>query len=117
VRSLTATRESYGEAMADLILKDVAEAMRATVRRTDHLGRTGPASFSAVLVGCKGPEGARAFFGRFQEALAKVVSGRPVEVEVSYGAEPLAGAPTPDLALERAEAVALSRREGGVPAS
>lgn len=113
VQSLAATRDSYGEAMADLILKDVSEAMRATVRRTDHLGRVGDASFATVLVGCKGPEGATAFFSRFQEALAKVVTGRPVEVEVTYGAQGLAGAASPEQALERAEAMAASGKNEG----
>jgi diguanylate cyclase (GGDEF)-like protein len=115
VQNLGEIRESYGEAMADLILKDVSEAMRATVRRTDHLGRVGETSFATVLVGCKGPEGASAFFDRFQEALAKVAGGRPVEVSMSYGAQPLAGAASPEQALERAEAAAASGENQGVP--
>jgi diguanylate cyclase (GGDEF)-like protein len=117
VQSLDETRESYGDAMADLILKDVSEAMRGTVRRTDHLGRVGEASFATVLVGCKGPEGASAFFDRFQEALAKVAGDRPVEVKASYGAQPLAGAASPEQALERAEAAAAGGENRGVPAS
>jgi diguanylate cyclase (GGDEF)-like protein len=117
VLNLAEIRESYGEAMADLILKDVSEAWRATVRRTDHLGRVGEASFGTVLVGCKGPEGANAFFNRFREALAKVVSGRPVEVEASYGAQPLAGSASPEQALERAEAIAAEGGNGGEPRS
>jgi diguanylate cyclase (GGDEF)-like protein len=117
VGNLGEIRESYGEAMADLILKDVSEAWRATVRRTDHLGRTGESSFGTVLVGCKGPEGAAAFFNRFKESLAKVVSGRPVEVEVSYGAQALAGSASPEQALERAEAIAAEGGNGGEPAS
>jgi diguanylate cyclase (GGDEF)-like protein len=115
VQDLDSTRESYGEAMADLILKDVSEAMRATVRRTDYLARVGESSFGTVLVGCKGPEGASAFFARFQEALAKVAGGRPVEITVTYGAQPLAGSASPEQALERAEAIAAGGGEGGGP--
>lgn len=106
IQTLAETRATYGQAMADLILKDVSEAMRATVRRTDHVSRVGVDSFAAVLVGCKGPEGASAFFDRFRDALARVASGRPVKVTASYGAQPLAGAASPEQALERAEAAA-----------
>jgi diguanylate cyclase (GGDEF)-like protein len=112
VQNLDVTRSTYGVAMADLILKDVAEAMRATVRRTDHVGRVGEASFGAVLVGCKGPEGANAFFVRLQDVLSRVSASRPVDVEVSYGAQPLAGAASPEQALERAELIAARGGNG-----
>jgi diguanylate cyclase len=111
VQGLQAVRESYGDAMADLILKDVSEALGGTIRRTDHLGRVGETTFATVLVGCKGPEGARAFFARFNEAFGRVTSGRPVEVRVSYGAEPLAEAESPEQALDAAEEAAHG--EGG----
>ena len=116
VRDLGAVREGYGEAMVDLMLKDVSEALRGTVRRTDHLGRTGDSQFASVLVGCKGPEGAHAFFARFEEALAKVVRSRPVEVTFSYGAQALAGTATPEQALEIAEQAAAASQEGAVQA-
>lgn len=117
VCELGAVRERYGEAMVDLMLKDVAEALRGTVRRTDHLGRTGESQFAAVLVGCKGPEGAHAFFARFEDALAKVVRSRPAEVTFSYGAQALAGTATPEQALEIAEQAAAAPPEGAVQAS
>ena len=117
VRDLDRVRDSYGDAMVDLVLKDVSEALKGTVRRTDHLGRAGEAGFASVLVGCNGPEGAEAFFGRFQDALAKVVRGRQFEVKVTYGAQALAGTVTPEQAFELAERAAGAEREGGVPAS
>ena len=116
VRGLAEVREHHGDAAAELIMKDVAEAMRGTVRRTDHLGRVGDAGLATVLVGCEGIEGASAFFERFQEALSKLAGHRPVEVSVGYGAEPLAGAASPEQAVERAEASARSGRRGEAPA-
>jgi diguanylate cyclase (GGDEF)-like protein len=113
VQGLREVRNSYGDAMADLILKDVSEALGGTIRRTDHLGRVGETSFATVLVGCKGPEGARAFFARFKEAFGRVVSGRPVDVRVSYGALSLAEVESPEQALEAAEDAAHG--EGGEP--
>jgi len=116
VRGLAEVREHHGDGAAELIMKDVAEAMRGTVRRTDHLGRVGDAGLATVLVGCEGIQGASAFFERFQEALSKLPGDRSVEVSVGYGAEPLAGAASPEQAVERAEAAARSGRRGGVPA-
>ena len=110
VDDLAGVRQAYGSALAQLLLKDVAEVMRATIRRTDHLGRIGDASFAAVLVGCQGPEGASAFFARLQQALGKVVGGRPVEVKLTYGAQPLAGTTSAEQALELAETAIAARK-------
>jgi len=110
VHGLREVRESLGEAMADLILKDVSDALGATIRRTDHLGRVGDASFATVLVGCKGSEGAAAFNARFQEAFGRVIGSRPAQVAVTYGAVSLAEVESPEAALEAAGKVA--QREG-----
>ncbi len=37
--------------MADLLMKDVSEVLRGTIRRTDYLGRVGANQFGVVLVG------------------------------------------------------------------
>jgi diguanylate cyclase (GGDEF)-like protein len=114
VQGLGEVRDTYGDAMAELILKDVSEALGGTVRRTDHLGRVGEASFASVLVGCKGPEGAQAFFDRFTEAFGRVASSRPVKVQVTYGARPLADAASPEQALEEAEKAASQGAGSGL---
>jgi len=103
VRERDALIERHGEAMTNLLLKDVAEVLGGAIRRTDYLARVSSDGLSAVLVGCKGPEGARAFFARFTEAYGRVASGRPVEVRVTYGAQALAEAESPEAALEAAE--------------
>ena len=63
--------------MANLLLKDVAEVLGGAIRRTDYLARVSPDGLSAVLVGCKGPEGALAFLGRFERSLERATEGRP----------------------------------------
>ncbi len=72
VRDRDAVVERYGEAMANLLLKDVAEVLGGAIRRTDYLARVSQEALTAVLVGCKGPDGALAFLSRFERALERL---------------------------------------------
>ena len=109
--------ERYGEAMTNLLLKDVAEVLRGAIRRTDHLARVSPDALSAVLVGCNGPEGALAFLGRAARALERATEGRPAGLELSYGIQRLADADSASKALELAEMSARTTpaRTNGTP--
>jgi diguanylate cyclase (GGDEF)-like protein len=109
--------ERFGEAMANLLLKDVAEVLGGAIRRTDYLARTAADGLTVVLVGCKGPDGALAFLGRFERSLERVTSNRPAAVQLSYGIQRLAEADTPLEALELAEISAQSGpvRRNGTP--
>ena len=82
--------ERFGEAMANLLLKDVAEVLGGAIRRTDYLARVSPDALSAVLVGCKGPDGALAFLGRFERSLERVTFGpaRPFSSPTASSASP-----------------------------
>jgi diguanylate cyclase (GGDEF)-like protein len=117
LRDRDALVERFGEAMANLLLKDVAEVLSGAIRRTDYLARVSNDGLSAVLVGCKGPDGALAFLGRFERSLERVAAGRPAAVQLSYGIQRLAEADSPDHALELAEASAQSApaRQNGTP--
>jgi diguanylate cyclase (GGDEF)-like protein len=117
LRDRAALVERFGEAMANLLLKDVAEVLGGAIRRTDHLGRTSTDGLSVVLVGCKGGDGALAFLGRFERSLERVTSNRPVTVQLSYGIQRLAQAESPQQALELAEISAQSApaRRNGTP--
>jgi GGDEF domain-containing protein len=108
VREREALIERHGEAMANLLLKDVAEVLGGAVRRTDHLAHVSPEGLCAVLVGCKGPDGALAFLGRFERSLERVAAGRPASLQLSYGIHRLAEAESPAQALEHAEESARS---------
>jgi diguanylate cyclase (GGDEF)-like protein len=107
----------YGEAMVNLLLKDVAEVLDGAIRRTDYLARVSQEGLSAVLVGCKGPDGALAFLGRFERSLERVTESRPASLQLSYGIQRLAEADSPQHALELAEISAQSApaRRNGTP--
>jgi diguanylate cyclase (GGDEF)-like protein len=98
--------DRHGAALADLILRDVAEVLAGGVRRTDHLGRVADDCLAAVLVGCKGPDGALAFLHRVEQALARVAAARPEVAALSYGTRSLADAESARQALDLAEAAA-----------
>jgi diguanylate cyclase (GGDEF)-like protein len=117
LRDRDALIQRFGEAMANLLLKDVAEVLGGAIRRTDYLARTSTDGLSVVLVGCKGPDGALAFLGRFERSLEHVTSNRPAAVQLSYGIQRLAEAESPQQALELAEISAQSApaRRNGAP--
>jgi diguanylate cyclase (GGDEF)-like protein len=109
--------ERHGEALTNLLLKDVAEVLAGAIRRTDYLARVSPDALSAVLVGCKGPDGALAFLGRAERALERVTQGRPANLQLSYGIQRLADANSTNEALELAEISARTTpaRRNGTP--
>ena len=117
VRDREALVERFGEAMANLLLKDVAEVLSGAIRRTDYLARVSQDGLTAVLVGCKGPDGALAFLGRFERSLERATSERPAALQLSYGIQRLADASSPQEALELAEISAQSApaRRNGTP--
>lgn len=100
-RNLRAVSDRYGDAMAKLLLKDMADVIGGAIRGGDKAGRTGDAELSVLLAGCKGREGADAFRGRLVESLARVTSGRAARPELSWGIRELGG--SADASLELAE--------------
>ena len=98
--------ERHGAGLGELLLRDAAEVMEEAIRRTDHAGRLGEDVYGAVLVGCKGPAGADAFFERFRHALGRVTSERPATLEVAYAVLALGKAESPEEALRQIEKAA-----------
>ena len=88
--------------LANLMLKDAADVMQTAIRRTDHAGRIAEDGFGAVLVGCKGLEGAAAFIGRYGQALTQSHE-RPARLELAYAICSLGDAESPEAALTRIE--------------
>ena len=117
VRDRDVLIERHGEAMADLLLKDVADVLGGAIRRTDYLARVASDGLSAVLVGCKGPDGALAFLARAERALERLTDGRPASLQLSYGIQRLADADSTQEGLELAEISARSApaRRNGTP--
>ncbi|MEA2366689.1 MAG: diguanylate cyclase, partial [Thermoleophilaceae bacterium] len=106
VSNLRAIAERYGAAVGELMLKDAADVMQTAIRRTDHAGRLAEDSFGAVLVGCKGLEGAAAFVGRYGQSLTRATHDRPAQLELAYAICSLGDAESPEAALERIESEA-----------
>ena len=102
----SAVAERHGQAVADLILKDVADVLTGAVRRADHLAQIADDALAIVLVGCKGEEGARAFVGRVARALERVAAARPAPARISYGIHGLADTGSASEAIELAEVAA-----------
>ena len=86
------------------------------IRRTDYLARVSPDGLSAVLVGCKGPDGALAFLGRSERSLERATEDRPAGLQLSYGIQRLADAESTNEALELAEISAARPRLRGATA-
>jgi diguanylate cyclase (GGDEF)-like protein len=106
--------QRHGNAVADLLLKDAADVMQTAIRRTDYAGRLADDVYGAVLVGCKGLEGAAAFIGRYGQGLQRVTHERPAQLEVTYAMCSLGDAESPEAALERVENEA---RDAPMPAT
>lgn len=92
-----------GSALNVLALKDAAEVLGVVARWTDYVGRVGPADLAVVMVGADGPAGVEAMINRCTEGLQRVTGGRPYEISISFGAQALSEAATPEQSLELAE--------------
>lgn len=93
------------EAMKNVALKVAADVLNASTRVTDHVGRVGPMTVAAILVGCRVDE-ASAFVERFESALGRVTQRGHPKVEISYSIQSLAAAPPPEELLEVGETAA-----------
>jgi diguanylate cyclase (GGDEF)-like protein len=80
---LHAVRGRYGEPMADLVLRQAAETVSGAIRGGDHAGRLGGDVLAAVLVDCRGAEGAAAFCDRLATTIARATSERSAAVGTS----------------------------------
>lgn len=98
--------ERHGPALANVLVRDVGRALEAVSRNTDIVGRAGEHDLAAVLVHCHGEEGAAAFCDRVRSSIARMTSERAASVEVSFGVQALADAPTHMQALETAQRLA-----------
>jgi len=103
LENLAEVAERHGDGLKELLLKDAAEVLESAIRRSDHAGRLGEDTLGVVLVGCKGAEGAEAFFIRFEQALARVTGERPASLELAHSIRALGQCDSPEQALEQAQ--------------
>jgi diguanylate cyclase (GGDEF)-like protein len=103
ITNLGQISERHGAAVGELLLKDAADVLQTAIRRTDHAGRLADDVYGAVLVGCKGLDGAAAFIGRYGHVLQRETHERPAQLEVAYAMSSLGDAESPEAALDRIE--------------
>jgi diguanylate cyclase (GGDEF)-like protein len=97
--NLSAITARHGSGVAELLLRDAADVLESAIRRTDHAGRLADDLFGTVLVGCKGRQGAEAFFERFQQGVTRVTTERPGTLELAYSVLALRTTDSPESAL------------------
>jgi GGDEF domain-containing protein len=89
--------------VADLLVQSTGEVVATDVRRSDIAGRVGQHEFGAILVGCRGIEGADAFLARVQGSFERKLGHRPEKLELVHGVERLSDAESAESALAQAE--------------
>lgn len=104
IDGLDRVRAERGEAMATLLVKDVAQAVSGSLRDVDHRGQVADDMLAAVLVGCGSDEEAHVAVARLRGVLGRVLEARPVELELAFAVRPLEGTSSPGDALTSAEA-------------
>ena len=104
IEGLEDVREQRGDAMADLLAKDVAQALEGSLREADLCGHLSDYLLAGVLVGCPTPEQGELAVTRLRGVLGRVLEARPAELRVAFAVLSLQDAASPRQALDDAEA-------------
>ncbi len=106
--------DRYGHAFGDDVLRALANAASATVRRSDLLFRFGGEEF-VVLASHTNREGATLLAERIREAVAAIqtVRGRDITLSVSIGVAELQNGEDADSLFERADEAVYQAKEAG----
>jgi len=106
--------DQFGHVFGDEVLKALANAAAATVRRSDLLFRLGGEEF-VVLASYTDRRGAQLLAERIREAVSGICSirGREVGLSVSIGVAQLGPDETPEELLERADEAMYQAKDSG----
>jgi len=108
--------DQHGHAAGDAVLKAFAQAVQASLRKTDSAGRMGGEEF-AVLLPETAPEAARNFAERLRQTVAAMpiaFENKTLSVTVSIGVTSLDPADlAPEDALRRADQAMYKAKAGG----
>ena len=106
--------DEYGHAFGDDVLRALANAAAATIRRSDLLYRYGGEEF-VVLAAHTKALGAQMLAERIREAVASIrtIRGREVKLSVSIGVAELAEGDTADSLFERADEAMYQAKASG----
>lgn len=111
-----AVNDTYGHGTGDTVLKEVAEACRATIRPYDVLGRLGGEEFCILAPNC-GAEGAAALAERVRAAIERVeirAGSVVLRVTASFGAaERRAAHDAPETLLAEADTMLYEAKRNG----
>ena len=113
---LDVVRKRGGQAVGDLALRTAAELLGSINRRSDIVARVDDDRFAAILVGCKGIQGAHAYCLRVRAAFSRGMTGQLSRLGVSTRIEALADVPSGTAGLERAEKL-LDREDAAAPSA
>jgi diguanylate cyclase (GGDEF)-like protein len=106
--------DDFGHTFGDDVLKALANAAAATVRRSDLLFRLGGEEF-VVLASHTDRHGAQLLAERIREAVCgiRTIRGREIELSVSIGVAELGPDETPEELLERADEAMYKAKDAG----
>ena len=111
---LKSFNERYGHAVGDLVLKNVAQAVEATIRLSDALYRFGGEEFVVVLNGTD-RQGAELLAQRIRQNVEALVFAHPqgLSVTMSLGVASLTGRDSSKSLFERADNALYQAKQGG----
>jgi GGDEF domain-containing protein len=109
-------RSTSGDAVADLLMQTTGEVLATDLRRSDVAGRIGDHVFGAILVGCRGIEGAESFVVRLQASFERKLGPRPETLALACAIEPIGDGNSSEAALVRAEERLLAEPTDREPA-
>ena len=100
----------HGHAAGDEALRQVARALRASVRETDVVARLGGDEFAAILIRCGGEPAVLGFQAVLRERLRERLRSLPVSVDMSIGHASLRRSDSAAAALHDADLAMLSQK-------
>jgi diguanylate cyclase (GGDEF)-like protein/PAS domain S-box-containing protein len=113
---LKSVNDSFGHAVGDEVITEVARRVASLVREDDLAARIGGDEFVIVLPAVSGEDGAQAVARKVQEAICQplLVEGYPVPVGVSIGIALAATGEDPQSVIRNADsALYLAKQKGG----
>ncbi len=95
--------DAHGHMAGDEALRQVASAMRGSVRKTDFVARLGGDEFAIILIRCGGEVAAVGFADVLRQRLAEACRSLPAAIDISVGHVSLRSAGSAPAALHQAD--------------